>query len=211
MGYSLPVELARHMQGVLFQIAPASGLTIVRSAYRLGKWKQDQLKPRAVLVELTLVAAKHTAFQAASRLRADRIRLDEDLTAQQMQQRRGLFADFQCLKARGYKPFFRGANLKYRDGPAIRKCVRGEANKVVAAAAQAAWAAAFPPVRQPRPQRTSVAVHPSEVLHQSGSTMVNGTLSPLTATEVHLFNDVVGEFPQMVHLGFQCCVIYIAL
>ena len=179
------------MQGVLFQTAPASGLPIVRSAYRLGKWKQDQLKLRAVLVELTLVAAKHTAFQASSRLRADRIRLDEDLTPQQMQQRRGLSTDFQCLKARGYKPFFRGATLKYQDGPAIRKCARGEANKIVAAAAQAAQAAAPPPVRQSRPQRASVAVHPSEVLHQSGITMVNGTLGPLAATEAHLFDAIV--------------------
>ena len=85
----------------------------MRSAYRLGKLKQDQqdrlqLKPRAMLVELTSVAAKHTAFQASSRLRAARIRLDEDLTPQQMQQRRGLSAGFQCLKARGYKPFFGG-------------------------------------------------------------------------------------------------------
>ena len=53
-----------------------------------------------------------------------------------MQQRKGLSTDFQCLKARGYKPFFRGATLKYRDGPLIRKCARGEANKVVEAAAQ---------------------------------------------------------------------------
>ena len=63
------------------------------------------------------------------------------------------------------------------------------------AAAQAARAAAPPPVRQPRPQRTSVAVHPFEVLHQSGITMVNGTStsSPLTAAEAQLCNDVVGE------------------
>ena len=134
-----------------------------------------------------------TAFQTSSRLRADCIRLDEDLTPQQTQQRRGLSADFQCLKARGYKPFFRGATLKYQDGPVIRKCARGEANKPLAAAAQAAWAAAPPAVRRPHPQRTSLAEHPSEVLYQSGITMVNGTLGPLTATEAGLFNDVVGE------------------
>lgn len=54
-------------------------------------------------------------------------------------------------------------------------CARGEANKVVAAAAQAAPAAAPPLARQPRPQRISVhghvAVHPSEVLHQCGIAM----------------------------------------
>ena len=78
------------------------------------------------------------------------------------------------------------------DGPVIRKCAKREANKVVAAAAQAARAAAPPPARQPRPQRTSVAINPSEVLHQSGVAMVNGTLGPLTATEAQDFNDVVG-------------------
>ena len=43
-----------------------------------------------------------------------------------------------------------------------------------------------------RPQRASVAVHPSEVLHQSGIFMVNGTLGPLAATEAHLFHAVLG-------------------
>ena len=32
------------------------------------------------------------------------------------------------------------------------------------------------------------------LLHQSGVTMVGGTLGPLTATEARAFNDVVGEF-----------------
>ena len=119
MAYSLPVELARHMQGVPFQTAPASGLTTVRSAYWLGKWKQDQLKPWAVLVlvELRSVAAKHIAFQASSWFRADCIRPDEDLTPLQMQQRKGLSADFQCLKARGYKPFFKGSHFEVPGWP----------------------------------------------------------------------------------------------
>ena len=61
-------------------------------------------------------------------------------------------------------------------------------------AAQAARAAAPPPARQSRPQRTSVAVDPSEVLHQSGVAMVNGALGPLTAAEAQDFNAIVGEF-----------------
>ncbi|DBA79923.1 TPA: hypothetical protein ACH3X1_008134 [Trebouxia sp. C0004] len=70
--------------------------------------------------------------------------------------------DFQCtdtcLKARGYKPFFRGPTLRYRDGTLIRKCARGEANKVVAAAPQAARATAPPPPRQQPAQEPCVAV-----------------------------------------------------
>lgn len=72
-GYSAPAKLACHTQGVLFQAAPATELTLVRSAFRLGKWDSDQNKRRAVLVELLTVAAKHTAFQASRRLRASDI------------------------------------------------------------------------------------------------------------------------------------------
>ena len=49
-------------------------------------------------------------------------------------------------------------------------------------AVQAARAAALPLVGQPRPQRASVAITPSNVLHLSGTVMVNGTLGPLTGT-----------------------------
>ena len=101
------------MQRILFQAAPSGELTTVRSAYCLGEWKQGQPKPRAVLVKLMSIGAKHTAFQASSRLRAARIRLDEDLSPQQMQQHKGLSTDFQ---ARGYKPFFRGPTLKHTCG-----------------------------------------------------------------------------------------------
>ena len=45
-----------------------------------------------------------------------------------------------------------------------------------------------------RPRRTSVAINPSEVLHQAGVTMVNGTLGSLTATEAQAFDAVMGEF-----------------
>ena len=108
MALNTLATLAHHVQGLFFQIGRDSELTLVRSAYRLGRWKQDQTKPRAILVELLSVAAEHTAFQSSSRLRGMKIRLDEDLTPQQMKQRRDLSPDFQLLKARGYKPFFRG-------------------------------------------------------------------------------------------------------
>ncbi len=89
MALNTPAALACHMQGLLFQTHTASELTKVRSAFRLGNWKQDQGKPRAVLVELLSVAAKHTALQASKRLRAVKVRLDEDLTPQQMKTRKG--------------------------------------------------------------------------------------------------------------------------
>ncbi|KAA6424411.1 MAG: hypothetical protein FRX49_05623 [Trebouxia sp. A1-2] len=108
-----------------------------------------------------------------------KIRLDEDLSLQQMKTRRGLPTDFESLKARGYKPFFRGPTLisptRYKAGALIRKCAwarpwptsLGQANKVVAAAARAARTAP-PPPRQQQAQdpRTIVAMDPSVLLHQ---------------------------------------------
>ncbi|DBA93428.1 TPA: hypothetical protein ACH3X1_015742 [Trebouxia sp. C0004] len=66
-GYSQELLLRRVNTGARWpaqeQTATGSELTMVRSAFRLGKWKQDQSKPHDVLVELLSVAAKHTAFQ----------------------------------------------------------------------------------------------------------------------------------------------------
>ena len=160
--YTTPGALAAHLQDLLFEGSPSSTSFLVGCAYRLGKWKSAQKKPRAVLVELTSVSAKHRAFQASKRLRATHIRLDDDLSPQQMQQRRGLSSDFLCLKTRGFKPFFRGTTLKYRDGLVLRSCARGEANKIRPPA---------PTVFQPRPAQKpahAVAVDPTEVLRQAG-------------------------------------------
>ncbi|DBA95808.1 TPA: hypothetical protein ACH3X1_001357 [Trebouxia sp. C0004] len=112
---------------LLFEGVPSSAAPLVSCAYRLGKLAQK--KPRAILVELTTVSAKHRAFKASSRLGASRIRLDEDLTTQQMQQRKGLSSDFLGLKVRGFKPFFRGTTLKYMDGGVVRQCAKGGLTK----------------------------------------------------------------------------------
>ena len=158
-----PEALAAHLHSLLFGDVPSSAAPLVSCAYRLGKWKAAQKKPRAVLVELTTVSAKHRAFKASSRLRASHIRLDEDLTPQQMQQRKGLSSDFLGLKVRGFKPFFRGTTLKYRDGGVVRQCAKGGANKIRAPA---------PTVPGPRPahrpEHTNVAMDPAEVLRQAG-------------------------------------------
>ena len=79
-----PEALAAHLHSLLLGDVPSSAAPLVSCAYRLGKWKAAQKKPRAVLVELTTVSAKHRAFKASSRLRASHIRLDEDLTPQQI-------------------------------------------------------------------------------------------------------------------------------
>ncbi|DBA98167.1 TPA: hypothetical protein ACH3X1_014786 [Trebouxia sp. C0004] len=146
-----PEALAAHVQSLLFEDVPSSAAPLVSCVYRLGKW------------QLTTVSAKHRAFKASSRLRASRIRLDEDLTTQQMQQRKGLSSDFLGLKVRGFKPFFRGTTLKYRDGGVVRQCAKGGANKI---------RAPVPTVPGPRPahrpEHTNVAMDPTEVLQQAG-------------------------------------------
>ena len=129
-----PEALAAHLHSLLFGDVPSSAAPLVSCAYRSGKWKAAQKKPRAILVELTTVSAKHRAFKASSRLRASHVRLDEDLTPQQMQQRKGLSSDFLGLKLRGFKPFFRGTTLKYRNGGVVRQCAMGGANKIRAPA-----------------------------------------------------------------------------
>ncbi|DBB18186.1 TPA: hypothetical protein ACH3X3_003159 [Trebouxia sp. C0006] len=158
-----PEALAAHLHSLLFGDVPSSAAPLVSCAYRLGKWKAAQKKRRAVLVELTTLSAKHRAFKASSRLRASHIRLDEEITPQQMQQRKGLSSDFLGLKVRGFKPFFRGTTLKYRDGGVVRQCAKGGANKIRAPA---------PTVPGPRPahrpEYTNVAMDPAEVLRQAG-------------------------------------------
>ena len=165
-----PLALAEHVSQLLSEGAPRK--VAVSTAFRLGKWRSDQKKPRAVLVELQTVADKH--FKGSQHLRGKKIRLDDDLTPQQMQQRREWSSDFLCLKARGYKPFFRGATLKYRDGAAVKTCTKGEANKVVATAA--AQAQAFPMAaargQATPPRRNAVAIDPTMVLQQASITVL---------------------------------------
>ena len=107
MTYSLPTELARHLQGVLFQAAPASELTTVRSAYCLGKWKEGRLKPRAVLVVLMSVGAQHTT---SSQLRAARIRLDEDLTPRTDAAAQGPVHRLPVSEGQGLQAFLHGGD-----------------------------------------------------------------------------------------------------
>ena len=186
-----PEALAAHVQSLLFEALPSSAAPLVSYAYRLGKWKAAQTKPRAVLVELTTVSAKHRAFKTSSRLRVNRIRLDEDLTPQRMRQRKGLSSDFLGLKVRGFKPFFRGTTLKYRDAGVVRQCAKGGANKIRAPA---------PTVPGPhlahRPEHTNVAKDPAEVLRQAGVSFSRdfdfGLALPFTMGTVVF--DSTGEF-----------------
>ncbi|DBA79954.1 TPA: hypothetical protein ACH3X1_008159 [Trebouxia sp. C0004] len=146
----------------LFEAVPSSAAPLVSCAYRLGKWKVAQKKPRAVLVELTTVSAKRKAFKASNRLRASRICLDEDLTTQQMQQRKGLSSDFLGLKVRGFKPFFRGTTLKVM----LEWCASVPREGLTKSGAPAPTVPGPRPAH--RPEHINVAMDPTEVLRQAG-------------------------------------------
>ena len=109
-------------------------------------------------------------------------------------QRKGLSTDYQCLKARGYKPFFRpevqGRPGHHASVVGVRPTKLWPLQQLKQLRQQH-----LHPVRQLRPQRTSrsVAINPSKVLALSGITVVNGTMGPLIPTEARAFNDVVGE------------------
>ena len=109
------------------------------------------------------MSAKHRAYKASSRLRAIHIRLGEDFTPQQMQQGKGLSSDFLGLKIKGFRPFFRGTALKYRDGAVVHQCAKGGANKLRPPAPTV-----FGPRPAQRPEDTSVAMDPAVVLRQAG-------------------------------------------
>ncbi|DBB01797.1 TPA: hypothetical protein ACH3X1_000412 [Trebouxia sp. C0004] len=194
MALNTPAALAR---GCCFRQPRVLSL---RWSDQLSGWASgDRTRASPVLlVELLYVAAKHTAFQASKRLRDLRIRLDEDLTPEQMKTGRGLSTDFQCRKSRGYKPFFRGVTLRYRDGALIRKCARGEANKVVAAAAQAARTTAPPPPRQQQAQEphATVAMDPSALLHQHGISV--DQLSDPSSVVAQAAQAIIADFDNMM-------------
>ena len=73
-----------------------------------------------------------------------------------MQQRKGLSSDLLGLKIRGFKPFFRGTTLKYRDGGVVRlwreELTRSERQLLPG------------PRLAQRPEHTSVAMDPAVVL-----------------------------------------------
>ena len=74
--------------------------------------------------------------------------------------------------------------MKYRDGALIRNCARGEANKVVAAAVQAARAAVPTPPRHQQtqgPRRVAVAMDPSVMLHRHGIIGLDSDLDSVIA------------------------------
>ncbi|DBA82774.1 TPA: hypothetical protein ACH3X1_007002 [Trebouxia sp. C0004] len=122
---------------------------------------------RAVLVEFSTHTAKHEAFKLSPHLRRSGLHLADELTPKQLKAQKGLEADFSALKLKGFRPFYRRRELKYRDQGVNRTCKKGEAIRVSAPTSPcgASPAPPGPPPRGPAPGcqgvRTSLPGHPS--------------------------------------------------
>ena len=81
---------------------------------RLGKYCPDQNRPRPIRVLFKSMDDKHTFLKHAKHLKEVNLRYDDDLTRLQQKQRQDMSADFDTLKSKGHKPFYRGSLLKFR-------------------------------------------------------------------------------------------------
>ena len=98
---------------------------------RLGRFSPNNRKPRPGFPS---IEEKHKFLQLSKQLRESGLRLDDWLTERQQKERDTLDADFQALKGKGYKPFFRGSVLMYRHNDKPCVCKKDKADTVPLAA-----------------------------------------------------------------------------
>jgi len=111
---------------------------------RMGRFSPNARKPRPVLIGFSSTEAssteasstdeKHKFLKLSKQLRQNGLRLDEWLTEVQQKERCTLDADFQTLKGKGYKPFFRGSVSMYRRNDKACVCQKDKADTVPPAA-----------------------------------------------------------------------------
>ena len=101
----------------------------VDSFHRIGMPSAKCSKPRPIRVCFKTLDSKHEFLKIAKDLRPGGIRLDDDLTRLQQQEREQLSADFNSLKSKGHKPFFRGSSLKFRHADKMHTCKRNGARR----------------------------------------------------------------------------------
>lgn len=105
----------------------------VPSIERIGRKSANSTKPRPMRLRFVSLNAKHDFLRWSKDFRAVGVRLDDDLTRLQQQQRQALNDDFQLLKNKGCKPFFRGAQLRCHIGNKSITCNKGQAANITAA------------------------------------------------------------------------------
>ena len=85
------------------------------------------------MVRFDTMDEKHIFLKHAKQLKPAGINWDDYLTRQQQKERQALTADLQSLRRKGYKPFFRGSQLKYRVADKTKNCRLGHALKATTA------------------------------------------------------------------------------
>lgn len=96
---------------------------------RLGTHCPDQKRPRPIRLIFKSLDVKHTFLKHAKHLKEVSLRYDDDLTRLQQKERQHMSADFDTLKSKGHKPFYRGSSLKFRHADKTRTCNRHGANR----------------------------------------------------------------------------------
>ena len=168
--HSRPADLTRYVSNKLDAAAPHRGhssQTLSQSIQAVSHIGRPGSGKRAVLVQFSTHTAKHEAFKLSPHLRRSGLHLADELTPKQLKAQKGLEADFSALKLKGFHPFYRRGELKYRDQGVNRTCKRGEAIRVSAPASpsRASPAPPGPPPRGPalgrQGVRSSLPGHPS--------------------------------------------------
>ena len=90
---------------------------------RLGAYCSDQERPRPIHVQFRS-NDKHAVLKHAKHLKQVSVRYDDDLTRLQQKQRQDMATDFDTLKSKGHKPFYRGSLLRTRHADKTRTCKR---------------------------------------------------------------------------------------
>ncbi|DBA75829.1 TPA: hypothetical protein ACH3X1_010234 [Trebouxia sp. C0004] len=159
--HSRPADLTRYVSNKLDSATPRRGSPSqalsqsIRAVSHIGRPGSGK---RAVLVEFSTHTAKHEAFKLSPHLRCSGLHLADELTPKQLKAQRGLEADLSAFKLKGFRPFYRRGELKYRDQGVNRTCKRGEAIRVSAPISppRASPAPPGPPPRGPAPGRQGV-------------------------------------------------------
>ncbi len=120
----------------------------IRAVSHIGRTGSGR---RAVLVEFSTHKAKDEAFKLSPHLRCSGLHLADELTPKQLKAQKGLEADFSALKLKGFLPFYRRGELKYRDQGVNRTCKKREAIRVSSSVSpsRASLAPPGPPPRGP--------------------------------------------------------------
>ena len=120
---------AETLSSLLSECMPDTFGNLEWDQLRLGTFRPDQERPRPVRMQFDSMSDKHIFLKHAKHLKEVNLRYDDDLTRLQQRQRKDMAADFDTLKSKGHKPFYRGSSLKFRHADKTRTCKRHAATR----------------------------------------------------------------------------------